>query len=72
MLFLALNNDLHQINVKAQAWTKFPQKDFYHKFYATSGCGSDGRAVAWETGDPWIESSHQQILFTLNCIEKCV
>ena len=45
MLFLALNNDLHQINVKAQAWTKFPQKDFYHKFYATSGCGSDGRAV---------------------------
>ena len=46
MLFLALNNDLHQINVKAQAWTKFPQKDFYHKFYATSGCGSDGRAVA--------------------------
>ena len=33
-------------------------------------CGSVGRAVTSDTGDPWFESSHQQILFTINCFEK--
>ena len=31
-----------------------------------SGCGSVGRAVASDTRDPRFESSHQQILFTIN------
>ena len=39
-----------------------------------SGCGSVGRAVAFDTRDLRFESSHQQIfikhLFTVNCVEK--
>jgi len=34
-----------------------------------SGCGSDGRAVTFDTGDPWFESSYQQISFDINCLE---
>ena len=35
-----------------------------------SGCGSLGRVVASDTRDMWFESSHWQILFIINCIEK--
>ena len=38
-----------------------------------NGCGSVGRVVASDDGDPWFESSHQQIfinLFNINFIEK--
>ena len=34
------------------------------------GCGSVGRVVTSYSGDPRFKSSHQQILFTINCIEK--
>ena len=32
------------------------------------GCGTVGRVVTSNTKDHWFESSHRQILFTLNCI----
>ena len=39
-----------------------------------SGCGSVGRAVAYDTRGPQFDSSHQQNfiehLFIINCIEK--
>ena len=39
-----------------------------------SGCGSVGRAVAFNTRGPWFDSSHRQNfiehLFIINCIEK--
>ena len=39
-----------------------------------SGCGSVGRAVAFDTRGPRFDSSHQQNfiehLFIINCIEK--
>ena len=39
-----------------------------------SGCGSVGRAVAFDTRGPWFDSSHWQNfieqLFIINCIEK--
>ena len=39
-----------------------------------SGCGSVGRAVAFDTRSPQFESSHRQNfiehLFIINCIEK--
>ena len=39
-----------------------------------SGCGSVGRAVAFDTRDPRFDSSHQQTfikhLFNVNCVEK--
>ena len=36
------------------------------------GCGSVGRVVASDNIDPRFESSHWQILFTINCIINCV
>ena len=36
----------------------------------SSVCGAVGRAVASDTRDTQFESSHQQILFTINYIEK--
>ena len=35
-----------------------------------SGCGTVGKAIASNNRDPWFKSNHQQILFTINCIEK--
>ena len=35
-----------------------------------SGCGSVGRAVASDTRDPRFESDHNQILLSVNWIEK--
>ena len=35
-----------------------------------SGCGTVGRAVASDTRDPRFESSHWQILFTINSSQK--
>ena len=34
-----------------------------------SGCGSFGKAVASDTRDPGFKSSHQQVLFNINCIK---
>ena len=45
----------------------------YHYFpIVGSGCSSVGRAVASDNRDPWFESSHRQILCTINCIWKTV
>ena len=42
--------------------------------YLGSGCGSVGRAVAYDIRGPGFKSSHRQnlysSLFTVNCIEK--
>ena len=35
-----------------------------------SGCGSVGRVVAFNISDSRFASSRQQILFSVNCIEK--
>ena len=35
-----------------------------------SGCGSVGRAVAFDTRCPRFQSSHIERLFTVNCVEK--
>ena len=40
----------------------------YVKSVPGSGCDSIGKAVASDTRDPRFKSSHQQILFTINCI----
>ena len=34
------------------------------------GCGAIGKVVAPDSIDGQFESSHRQILFTINCIEK--
>ena len=47
--------------------TKF--RKFYSgklAFFFGSGCGSVGRAVRFNTRDPQFESSHRQILFSIN------
>ena len=33
-------------------------------------CDSVGRAIASNSRDPWFESSHRKILFSMNCFEK--
>ena len=35
-----------------------------------SGCGSVGRVVVSDIRDPWFESSHRQIVITINFIEE--
>ena len=37
----------------------------------TDGCGSVGGVVTPDTRDPRFESSHKEILFTLNCNKMC-
>ena len=41
-----------------------------HCLRLDGGCGSVGRAVATDIGDPRFESSHRQFLFTINCTKK--
>ena len=40
--------------------------------YRESACGPVGRVVASYTRDPGLESSHWQIEFIINCIEKMI
>ena len=49
-------------------------KELVQQILIGSGCGSVGRAVAFDTRDPRFDSSHWQNfiehLFIINCIEK--
>ena len=38
--------------------------------YSCCCCDSVGRAIASNSRDPWFESSHRKILFSMNCFEK--
>ena len=51
---------------------EIPRFDWSIQSYAQvgSGCDSVGRAVASDTRGLRFKSSHRQILFTINCIEK--
>ena len=48
---------------------RFGVKKTQKIFITGRGFGSVGRAVASDTNEPRFESSHQQTLFTTNCIE---
>ena len=49
---------------------QLPEQDKIKCKEKGSGFGTVGRTVASDTRDPWIESRHRQILFTINCIPR--
>ena len=53
-----------------RGWTGGTWANVNYSLFLGSGWGSGGRAITSETTDLQFESSHWQILFTINCIGK--